>query len=294
MRCLRQGTCRDSRRVAMKDILMLAETAAAWHVRFETGAPAPDAIVLASYGHPLNCRAVAVPVDFASILAQGEAGRAASGVLELLTIPTGTPLAPDLNRQIEAWPAAGQPRNAVIDVSLRSTRVLAAGTRAAVFCKPDQIVEAVDGALRFIALQQAVTRIEREVETNFDAMASYAAPLQRPPVQDPRAKQARMNDALGAKVALFGLQRSIEQFDPAIPAHSRRLFGDLAASARLEDRMEYLEEPVHAIYDYYDAEAWRKDDKSHFHISIFTEVLILVVLLGELGVMIAQYFERTH
>ena len=273
---------------------MLGETAAGWHIRFVTESPAPDAIVLASFGHPLNCRAVATPVDFAQMLALVPPASGDTGGIELLTVPLASPLAPDLNRQLEAWPGAGQARGSIIEASLRSTRVLAGTARAAVFSKADQMDEAVDATLRFMAAQRSAALLERDVEVNLDAMAAYAVPATKTAVPDPRSRQARMHDALGTKVAWIGLQRSLEQFDPAIPAHARRLFADLCQSARLPDRMECLEEPIHAVYDYYDAEAWRRDDQGHFNVTIVAELLILVVLIAELGVMVAQYWWPMH
>ena len=60
------------------------------------------------------------------------------------------------------------------------------------------------------------------------------------------------------------------------------------AAARMEERMECLEEPIHTVYDHYDTVAWRADDRAHFKASMVVEWLILAVLTAELLALLAQ------
>lgn len=253
----------------------------AWDIVFTTD-PAASATLLASVKIPFHVQALATPVPVEDMLA---ATAGPGDRFRLLVIPVSAQIPAEFSRQVEDWPGLAPRSSGVVRASLRATRIVTTSARAAVFAAPDQIEDATDAVLRFACVFQAVLKLEADMDAALLAMAQAHSGSASGLAQK---SKNQANASTMAKISLVGLQKAIEQFDPGISVQSRRLFSELSDTARLSDRLESLEEPVHAVYDYYDMSNWRKDDGRHFNVTLVIELLILLALIGELVVMLWQ------
>ena len=202
--------------------------------------------------------------------AQLLAGAAPACDLQLLAVSLAAP--PDVHAESEAWARAG---GEIVEARMKTARALAAQDRALVVAASEQLADSIDAVVRYCAIARGVNTLEKNVAralAGLDAKAARDAPA------------PSSADAANAKRSLLRWQRAIEQFQPGLPQQSQRLFGELDEAGRLEERIEMLEDPIQAIYDFCALGSERK----HYYVGIVTEVAILAVLGLELAVMIYQ------
>lgn len=264
----------------------LAEIARCCVVTFPPNAAATDKVI-GDFKEPVHCQAVATPLESQQFLAvtspQGDE-------LYLMVISEGVSSAV-AEKEIDAFFNGLGKSEAVFRGSVRSARVSWSRNRAFIACAPDIEAEIIDAALRFTLAARATFDLERDMmsawpmlgkHSNLSHAVSAVEQAEQPAVNQMTEKFARM------KVVHLRVQNAIEQLDPMLGSHSKRLFSQLVSPSALYDRMEMLEDPIQFGQDHYELANTRLIEGKYSTTELRLEWLIVIILLAELLAILAD------
>ena len=161
--------------------------------------------------------------------------------------------------------------------------------RALLTCQGESLSDVLNAVLRFTVAERTCRAIEAKVQDFWPAIAEDASLIHSINKQDHAAQSrvdARTLDAVALKSRFLRLWIAIEQTDNRLSDASRRLFDELASQAKLESRVEILDDPVQYALDHYEIVNFRlsedRNARKEWHHALtgyILETLIILVLL---------------
>lgn len=267
----------------------LAEVARAWKVRFAPAAN-PGEPPFGVFREPAACVALATPIEPARVF---EPGAPAEGEALLLVLRQNGAEGNEAEKEADAFFADLGQREPVFRGSVRTTRVAWSRSRIFIACTPDVEAESIDAALRFTLAARATFDLERDMAAAWPLLDKHA-PLSHAVTGADQAQQPQVNamteQFTRMKAVHLRVQTAIEQLDPMLGGHSKRLFAQLSSPAALHDRMEMLEDPIQFGIDHYELANTRLIEGKYSATELRLEWLIVIILLAELIAILADKF----
>jgi hypothetical protein len=256
----------------------------AWRISFPAVASEEHA-PLAVINEPINVVAVAAPVDLTDTLAMSTSPQ--DGSLLVVWVPAAAAHAIDLESRLQAWIRGDlAPSRVPVQASIKTIRVICTDTRSVVYAVPEQLSEAMDALARFTLAARQTAALEARMAATWPQIKAHT-PLTHAVTRKQQRMQPLVNEqterATEMKAMLLRLQTALEQLDPTLSGTSKRMYADLAAAAALNDRLEMLEDPIQFALDHYELANSRLTEMGAAQKGHLLEVLIIVVLLGDLG-----------
>lgn len=196
-------------------------------------------------------------------------------------------------RLVEAWVMTGSSGETATEVTFRGVRMLIRGQRAALFGGPELAEAACAALMGFHNLSRRLRRIEESLAERLSHLRSDV-PLTHKVGHADLSRQSHVSDmtrwAMTLRLDHTDLMRELrrpgERQDLDLPA--RRMLGELILQADLQGRADNLEDTVECAQELYDTANDRLLDYRYFRSEMVVELLILVVLVGELVLLIAN------
>ncbi len=195
-------------------------------------------------------------------------------------------------RLVEAWVMTGTPAGgAATDVTFRGLRMLMRGHRAALFGGPELTEPACAALIGFHDLCERLRQIEDSLAVRQPHLRADV-PLTHGVGHAELSRQAHVSEmtrwAMTLRLDHTDLMRDLrrpgERLGLDLPA--RRMLGELILQADLQGRADNLEDSLECAQDLYDTANDRLLEYRYFRTEVVIELLILVVLLGELVLLV--------
>ena len=263
--------------------------AKSWRVQFKLNPVVADERSVAIH-EPRNIFARYTPADIRTPPATvtDDGGRS----LAVLWMPPGA--SPDLETSwIADIPAASTASNRVVRAGLRTARVVWTDTRAIIYAAAEQLDEALDAVARFTVVERDTRVLEAKMASLWPCIDRDTRLTHTVRQRDQWLRKGKVNrltdNVTQMSSAALRLEASLEQLDPGLQSNSKRLFGELALQAELEDRLELLGEPIDFAVEHYELINSRMIEAKQASSSLTVEVAILVALLGDLAFIAYPY-----
>lgn len=266
----------------------------AWRIRFRAEAQSGETPILRMQ-LPQSVVAVCEPTDPREP-PQAE-GEEEPGAFRILWLPPGaaSSAAEIESAWLSAFPAEGQASDRrIVRAGLRTIRVVWSADRAILYSAPDLLDDTLDAVIRFTVAEHETARLERQMMDTYSVIEKHAPLTHTAPRRRYREIKAEVNEVTEQVTRMTGvllrLQAAIEQLDPALTAHSKRLYAELVLQAGVFDRLEMLEDPLDYATEHYERVNTRMIEARSSSSGIWAERAILVVLLAEFVATISLFF----
>jgi hypothetical protein len=266
-----------------------AIAARAWRLSFD--GPRDGAQALITAREPRNVVAVLTPIEPQDALAQPAPE---DGSFDILWIPPGANLPAHVEREAESWieDAATPQRPYPVRAGIRTVRVFWRDTRALLYANPEQLDDAIDAIVRFTLAEREIAWLEAGIAGNWATIETDASLTHAVGPRDQR-RQAHVNEmtklSTRMQMSRLRVERALEQLDPTLTEPSKRLYAELSLAAAQHDRLDQIDEPIQFAVDHYELANTRliearnaAKDRAHMRIGHGLEVVIILLLLGEL------------
>ncbi len=269
-----------------------SDTARVQIVRFVAELPT-RAAATETFSHPARRYAVVESTTLEALWQKPRAAEPPVDMLRLLLIPSGAASPFEFQRQAEAWiretgVAIGEP---VVDLQLRSERIMWRPGNAVVIGGVERFDEILPGLIQFAFYEGELRKLERELEADWltaeaDIPLTHSvdrnALLRREHV-DTMTRQATLRRMRFARLA-----PCLQKPSPALAGSARRLAGELAVQAEVVERLGHVDDRLEVFEDLYELANDRLSEFSYFAREFRLELWIVLLLLAELIVMIAD------
>lgn len=267
-----------------------AIAARAWRVTFAGGRDGAQALIAAR--EPRNVVAALTPIEAQDALEAPASNEDAS--FEIVWMPPGVNVPANVEREAESWmeDAATAQRPYPVRAGIRTVRVFWRETRALLYANPEQLDDAIDAIVRFTLAEREIAWLEAEIAVNWTRIEADASLTHAVGPRDQR-RQDHVNEmtrlATRMQMSRLRVERALEQLDPTLTEPSKRLYAELSLAAAQHDRLDQIDEPIQFAIDHYELANTRliearnaAKDRAHMRIGHGLEVVIVLLLLGEL------------
>jgi hypothetical protein len=269
-----------------------SDTARAQIVRFVAELPT-GATETEAFWHPARRFAVAEPTTVEALLQKPRAAEPPVDLLRLLLVPSGAASPFEFQRQAEAWiretgPAIGEP---IVDLQLRSERILWRPGDAVVIGGVERFDEILPGLIQFAFYEGELRKLEHEIDADWPA-AEADIPLTHSVDRGALVRREHVDtmtrQAALRRIRFARLAPCLQKPSPALSGSARRLAGELAAQAEVAERLGHVDDRLEVFEDLYELANDRLSEFSYFSREFSLELWIVLLLLAELIVMIAD------
>lgn len=207
----------------------------------------------------------------------------------LVFLPSGASTPYTLQQEAEAWALAGPPGVLRLDLLFRGDRVIWTPQRVLVIGAPERLPDVTAAVARFTRLQRELRAIEQAAHSNLLA-AELDVALTHAVTAADLAQQPRVGTLTQAvhqsRIRITRLEASLAQPGERLSGASRRLVSELALQAEFAERLRTLDDQIEVAQDIYDTVNDRLTEFSHFLREYRIEILIVVVLALEVGLVV--------
>ena len=191
------------------------------------------------------------------------------------------------------WEVEGRySKRPLIRAGISTSRVFWSDDCAIIFAPAGQSKDAIDAVIRFTIAARQTFSLEEQMADLWVHIDAHKSLIHAVKPRDLRF-QATVNTlterAMEMRCVYLRLIRTIEQLDPSLDNVSKRLYAELAHQAKLEDRLELFEEQNEAAMDHYELANSRLYEAKAVRTEMILQVLILLMLLGELIMSVLIY-----
>jgi hypothetical protein len=266
-------------------------TATLTRIRFEPD-ESHNARVLMKFPDPQPSCAVADPLSLEAI---GQIKTDASAAeLMVLSIPSGLNDSTHWHEQAEAWiqsPTAEE--TAVIRANIAGGNVLWHPGRAVIQCPPEQIDDAMLALAEFAYYELELRKLEAETAADWGRLASHA-PLGQDVGRKDLRRSAEVAEAtarvVARRVRLSRIERRLLTPSPPFGEVALGLGRRLREEADVEGRLDTLDGQIETYESIYESANQRMGEYHNFLREYVIEILILLVLVIETGLLVADLF----
>lgn len=261
----------------------------AWRIAYLATLPEEQA-ALAVIREPSPLVAVANPIPLAEALAMPAAPE---DQLLAIWVPPGAGNS-ELDAELQAFLARDLAKNrSPFHASIKTIRVICSETRAVIHASPEQLADGMDAVARFALAARQTAALEVQMTATWSQIKAHT-PLTHTIARRQERLQPQVNAlterAADMKTLQLRLQTALEQLDPALSGTSKRMYADLAEAAGLWNRLDMLEDPIQFALDHYELVNWRLSEAATARKSNTLEILIVIILLGDLVLRGYEYF----
>jgi hypothetical protein len=275
--------------------------AQAWRVSFSKSPP-KDQTVFMTVREPEILVATAQPIEVAEALSESVTRSKPSGwrrsgavaepawaekPLLVIWVPAEAANSKDMERQINGmWPAEGQgSQERLVRAGIRTSRVFWSDDRAIIFAAAEQTMDAIDAVLRFTIAERQTSVVEGQMTEMWSAINEHKSLVHAVKTRHQRFQKTvntMTERATLMMAASLRLATALEQLDPALNSASKRLYAELVDQGGLYERLEMLEDPLEFAMNHYELANTRLIEAKTSTLEIRLELLICVLLAGEL------------
>ena len=280
--------------------------AQAWRVSFSKSPP-KDQTVFMTIREPEILVATARPIEVAEALSSHESRpsyttswRRSGAVAEpawaekpllVIWVPAEAANSQDMERQINGmWPAEGQgSQERLVRAGIRTSRVFWSDDRAVIFAAAEHSMDAIDAVLRFTIAERQTRALEQQMSEMWLTINEHKSLVHAVKTRHQRFQKIvnTMTERTTLMMAAsLRLATALEQLDPALNSASKRLYAELVLQGGLYDRLEMLDDPIEFAMDHYELANTRLIEAKTSTLEIRLELLICVLLAGELIVFL--------
>ena len=254
-----------------------------------------DENVLLRFADPEALCAVSISSAVDAVPPAPEIAAAALGGLDVLAMPRNVADEPYWRKELRAWVDEAGPGQAGPSISAKAEDAMIwwrAG-RATIQAPPERVGPALLALAEFAFYEAQLRRLEAETaaawpEAQSDVPFTYSVD-----------RKALTRHAAVGKRAVRVFHRRIEHvrieshlFEPAagLPPLARQLGEALREKAGVEERLESLDAQTEVYEFIYELAGQRMSDYSHFRHGVFLELLIVLLLTIEIGLMAVDLY----
>ena len=215
--------------------------------------------------------------------------------LEVLAVPRDVKDEPRWRKELRAWVerSGSAEAVAVISVKVEDAIVLWRPGRATIQASPERIGPALLALAEFAFFEAQLRRLEAETAQAWPE-AQGDVPLTFHVGQAELDRQAPVGQRAGhvfdRRIRYVRIEPHLYSPAATLPALAQQLGEELREKARVEDRLESLDGKTEVFEYIYELAGQRISDYSHFRRGIFLELLIVVFLAFEVGLMAVECF----
>jgi len=232
-------------------------------------------------------RAVSAKLDPLEALATLATAAAADNAGTLLVyLPAGSGTDYEIQRQAESWMASRPGEHgAPAEILFRSERLIWRRGRAVGFGGAEALPELLAAVAHFSFCEGELFSLECEAQRAAATLEADAGLTHSVRVRD-LARQPHVDimtrKAVAMRLAFVRIQAALEAPLAGLDGPARRIFAELALQANAVDRLKSLDDTIELVEDLYELANDRLSDFRYFNREFRIEVLILLVLAGEL------------
>jgi hypothetical protein len=211
-----------------------------------------------------------------------------------LFLPGGSNTAFDEQKRGEQWMAKPADANAepTVEILMRSDRVLWRPGRAMMQGAADRLQETLLALADFSYHEGELRKLEREIHAD-GAVLARDVPLTTAAIDDAALKarphvHERTCTMTHRRIRCARLQRPLEKPSITLPGAGRRLVGELLVQCEVQDRLKAVDERLEVYEDVYELANDRLMEYANFHAEAKLEIWIIVILVAELVLMVAE------
>jgi hypothetical protein len=193
-------------------------------------------------------------------------------------------------RQADEWIRSGAQGQPVIRNTVDGGWVLYSPGRA-VICAPQQNVRDIEVALADVQFHDLQLRkLEHEIAADWDKAQNHIPLAHRTDLKRAGELATMTHNTLSRRMRCARIEPGL--LAPLLPASdgARKLGERLREQLEIEGRLETLDGQIEVYEDLYELANQRLSDYSHFFREMIVEVLIVVLLALEVGMMVITYF----
>lgn len=210
-------------------------------------------------------------------------------------LPSGASTPYEVQRVAETWVLAdGAPLR--LDLLFRSDRVIWTAQRALVIGAPDRLPEVKAAVQLFTRLEAELRAIEHAAHEGL-CSAEGDVTLTHAVKASDLAQQARVGAMTQRahlnRIRLTRLETMLAQPSQGLPGSSRRMLSEMTQQAEFADRLRAVDDQIEVAQDIYDTVNDRLTEFSHFLREYRVEILIVVMLALEAGLVLWDMFGYT-
>ena len=251
---------------------------------------ASGASILRTFDVPRRTYAVSVPVTFAELpqLSQAAPSR---DLLLVLFLPSGMASSADAVKQSQEWigaPLQDTP-SSLIEVLVRSDRILWRPGRALICAAPERFDEVLVGVIEFTFYESELRRLETEVAAEWSVAEIDISLTHAVSPRDLR-RQPHVNDmtraALQRRIQFARLEPVLEKGPGALSGPVRRMFSEMAVQSDVPDRLRYVDDAIEVFTELYESANCRLTEFDYARKEFWLEISIIVILIAEVVLML--------
>ena len=271
----------------MNIVVKEPQQALAWRIEFaDKGGEAP------LIREPRSAWVQVHQLDALALLRDTAAPKSTINELTFVFLPSGAATPYEVQKQAESW-MASQPGedSSTLEVQFRGERLLWRRGRAICFGSPQATEDVFTGVSRFSFCENELARLEQQVQ---DSWATLDGDIELMKRLSPRnLKRQRHIDAMARTATMMRmgyvrLQAALERPRDDLAGPARRLFLELALQADTVDRLRMLDDAIDVFEEFYKHVREQFSEFRYFVKEYRVELLILLVLLGDVLVSIER------
>jgi hypothetical protein len=253
--------------------------------------PAPGDLPIAHFDHPAAMAACRreLPDDSWQNARPSEDGFLAMTINQGESKSAGGDQAA-ITRQAEQWLRSGAAGKPVFRNNVDGGWVLYSPGRV-VICAPEAHVHDLEQALADVQFHDLQLRkLENEIAADWDKAQAHIPLAHRTELKRAGELAAMTQSTLSRRMRCARIEPGL--LAPLLPTsdNAKKLGERLREQLQIEDRLETLDGQIEVYEDLYELANQRLSDYSSFFREMIVEVLIVVLLAMEVGVMVITYF----
>jgi hypothetical protein len=272
-------------------VLPGSEASQARKFRFVAELPA-DEQVADIFVHPDRRYAIAEQMAVVELLEAPQGSNPNDDELLLILLRTSAGNL-EMQRHAEAWVHGSAPTAIPtnIELQLRSERILWRPGYAVLIGSAERCEEILPGLVRFAFFEGELRKLERELDGEWQTAQSDVDLTHG--VDRCHLLRRRHVDAMTSKTALRRIRFArlvpcLHKPSPTLAGSARRVAGELALQAEVLERLGHVDDRLEVFEDLYELANDRLNEFSYFSREFSLELWIVLLLLAELIVMIAD------
>jgi len=214
----------------------------------------------------------------------------------LVFLASGAATPYEVQREAETWVLADCTAPLRLDLLFRSDRVIWTAQRALVLGAPDRLPEVKAAVQLFTRLESELRAIEHTAREGLRSAESDVTLTHAVKTSD-LAQQARVGIMTQLahlnRIRLTRLEMMLAQPSEGLPGSSRRMLSEMTQQAEFADRLRAVDDQIEVAQDIYDTVNDRLTEFSHFLREYRVEILIVVMLALEAGLVLWDMFGYT-
>jgi hypothetical protein len=223
--------------------------------------------------------------------------------LYFLFLPGGSTTAFDEQKRGEQWMAKPDDPNAepTVEILMRSDRVLWRPGRAMMQGAADRLHETLLALADFSYYESELRKLEHELHADGEILSRdvplTTAAVNKHSLHAVRHVHERTCTMTERRIRYSRLERPLEKPSITLPGAGRRLVSELLVQCEVQERLKAVDERLEVYEDTYELANDRLMEYGNFRAEAKLEIWIIVILLAELLLMVAEigfYFWSEH